>query len=163
METKVWKCKLRTTFDKTLTSALLMRLDNLVEDRIFVKTVTDNVQLKEGHYQIPLPFKQHGIEMPNNRSQAEHCATQLKRRLIKNPQLQEDYKAFGEEIFQVFNVVSEISFIQKYLFIQCGDGKPRLSLYMALLLVCRHIEINPHKHLQFTIVASANYRLTGRM
>ena len=37
------------------------RLDNLVEDRIFVKTVMDNVQLKEGHYQIPLPFKQHGI------------------------------------------------------------------------------------------------------
>ena len=56
------------------------RPENSVEDHIFMKTVTDNVQLKEGHYQIPLPFKQHGIEMPNNRSQAEHCTRQLKRR-----------------------------------------------------------------------------------
>ena len=69
--------------------------------------------------------------MPNNRSQAEHCTRQLKRRLIKNPQLQEDYKAFVEEIFQVFNVVSEISLFRNISFIQCGDGKPRLSLCMA--------------------------------
>ena len=76
------------------------RPENSVEDHIFMKTVTDNVQMKEGHYQIPLPFKQHEIEMPNNRSQAEHCAMQLKRRLIKNPQLQEDYKAFVDNLIQ---------------------------------------------------------------
>ena len=79
--------------------------------------------------------------MPNNRSQAEHCTRQLKRRLIKNPQLQEDYKAFVEEIFQVFNVVSEISLFRNISFIQCGNGKPRL----ALLLVCGDTEKHPGK------------------
>lgn len=40
------------------------------EDRIFMSMVTANIEQKEGHYQIALPFKQHGVNMPNNRPQA---------------------------------------------------------------------------------------------
>ena len=92
--------------------------------------------------------------MPNNRSQAEHCATQLKRRLIKNPQLQEDYKAFVEEIFQVFNLVSEIF----HLFNVVMGNRDWLCHWCAETL-----RYTLEKHHQFSIVASANYWLTGRM
>ena len=70
------------------------------EDRRFMNTVTANVEQNDGHYEIAAPFRQQGVEIPNNRPQAEHCATQLKRRLLSNSQLQENYKAFVDNLIQ---------------------------------------------------------------
>ena len=40
------------------------------EDRMFMSMVSANVEQKEGHYQIALPFGQQEVNMPNNRPQA---------------------------------------------------------------------------------------------
>ena len=48
---------------------------------------------KDGaHYGIPLPFKDTGIQLPDNRHQAVKRMCHLKRRFIKDPQLFEEYK-----------------------------------------------------------------------
>ena len=62
--------------------------------------VSANVEQKEGHYQTALPFRQQEVNMPNNRPQAEHCPAQLKRRLLKKSQLQDDYKAFVDNLIK---------------------------------------------------------------
>ena len=54
--------------------------------------------LKDGHYEIPLPFKDRQYSVPKNRIQAEQRASWLKKRLEKNPRLLDEYKAFVEEI-----------------------------------------------------------------
>jgi len=47
--------------------------------------VEESTLLKDGHYEIPLPFKDRRYPVPNNRIQAEQRASWLKKRLEKNP------------------------------------------------------------------------------
>ena len=56
--------------------------DKSREDRKFMNTVTASVERKDGHYEIALPLRQQGVQMPNNRPPEEHCVTQLNRRLL---------------------------------------------------------------------------------
>ena len=44
-----------------------------------------------GHY-VPLPFRNTGIQLPDNRNQAVKRMHHLKRRFIKDPQFFEEYK-----------------------------------------------------------------------
>ena len=64
----------------------------------FMACVEESTLLKDGHYEIPLPFKDRQYTIPNNRIQAEQRASWLKKRLEKNPRLLDDYKAFVEDI-----------------------------------------------------------------
>ena len=48
------------------------------EDRTFMSMVSANVEQKEGHYQIALPFRQQEVNMPNNRPQALRSTTEKK-------------------------------------------------------------------------------------
>ena len=49
----------------------------------FLEIVDAATKKNENDYEVPLPFKQKGIEIPNNRSQALKKMHQLKRRLKK--------------------------------------------------------------------------------
>ena len=68
------------------------------DERRFMASVEGSTLLKDGHYEIPLPFKDRQYSVPNNRIQAEQRASWLKKRLEKNPRLLDEYKAFVEEI-----------------------------------------------------------------
>jgi len=52
------------------------------EDRKFMKKMTDGVhQRKDSHYELPLPFKQELVKLPNNKEEALNRLSKLKRRL----------------------------------------------------------------------------------
>ena len=54
---------------------------------------------KDGaHYEVPLPFRNIGNQLPNNRNQAVKRMHHLKRRFIKDPQFFEEYKRQMEEL-----------------------------------------------------------------
>ncbi|XP_044166815.1 uncharacterized protein LOC122950873 [Acropora millepora] len=57
------------------------------DERRFMASVEGSTLLKDGHYEIPLPFKDRQYSVPNNRIQAEQRASWLKKRLEKNPRL----------------------------------------------------------------------------
>ena len=69
------------------------------EERLFIESVKKSVELKNGHYEIALPFKDvQRPNNPNNRVQAERRLIWLKKRLQKNPELLNDYKGFVQDI-----------------------------------------------------------------
>ena len=43
------------------------------EDQQFIKAMDEGMAIKEGHYQMPLPFCNDAVKMPNNESQAYIC------------------------------------------------------------------------------------------
>jgi hypothetical protein len=70
------------------------------EEQQFMSKVKRTVSLKNGHYQIALPFKDEHPQIPNNRTQAEQRMTWLKKRLQKNPQFHKDYTQFVEDLLK---------------------------------------------------------------
>ena len=69
------------------------------EDRQFMKRVENRIHKnKKGYYEMPLPFKKEMPALPNNKAMAEKLLTHLKRRLIRDPKLNQDYRAFMEQI-----------------------------------------------------------------
>ena len=53
-----------------------------------------------GHWEMPLPFRQKEVRMPNNYAQASSRLKGLLHTLNKKPQMQRDYFAFMEKIFE---------------------------------------------------------------
>ena len=69
------------------------------EDRKFMKKLTDEVhQREDSHYELPLPFKQDPIKLPNNKEVALSRLSKLKRRLKHDSRYRKDYLAFMAEI-----------------------------------------------------------------
>ena len=64
------------------------------EDVLFMKKVEQNTHLRNGHYEIPLPFKQESINLPNNRQQAIQRANWQKKKLLRNEKYCRDYVNF---------------------------------------------------------------------
>ena len=70
-----------------------------VEDRKFLQIMKDTIhQEPDGHYTTALPFRDEATVMPNNRSQAEAYANNLKKRLANNSNLREQYTQFMEDL-----------------------------------------------------------------
>ena len=67
------------------------------EERRFMQKV-EKIQLKDGHYEIPLPFKNNVALVPNNKSQALARIGWLKKKLEKDHRLCGDYKVFMREL-----------------------------------------------------------------
>ena len=62
------------------------------EDREFLDILETGTRKDGAHYEVPLPFRNIGIQLPNNRNQAVKRMHHLKRRFIKDPQFFEEYK-----------------------------------------------------------------------
>ena len=71
------------------------------DERRFMQNAEEMVELRNGHYQISLPFKNRQAPVPKDISLATQRANWLKRKLERELRLLEGYKAFME------NVVSE--------------------------------------------------------
>ena len=69
------------------------------EDRKFIDTMEIGIHKNEtGHWEMPLPFRQTEVRMPNNRNQAVHRLNGLLRMLKKKPQMEKDYVDFMDKI-----------------------------------------------------------------
>ena len=64
------------------------------EDRRFITKVSDGIKHTGGHYEIPLPFRQTEVQLPNNRQQAFRRALWQQKRMLQNQQYRSDYVAF---------------------------------------------------------------------
>jgi hypothetical protein len=66
-----------------------------MDDKRFLATVKEGiVHCEDGHYEIPLPFKQPNLKLPNNRCVALRRLNQLKRRFERDKQYRDDYVDF---------------------------------------------------------------------
>ena len=70
------------------------------EDMRALSITKESICLKEGHYQIDVPWKDDVPCLPNNRAMAEHRLKLLLRRLLKNPDLRSKYSAFMDSLFE---------------------------------------------------------------
>ena len=61
------------------------------EDKRALTIMEESAELRDGHYEIALPWKVFPPELPNNKIVAEHRLGLLKKRLIKDPGLHQKY------------------------------------------------------------------------
>ena len=64
----------------------------------FMKIMEDVAKIVNKHFQIPLPFRNPSIQLPNNRYQAWQILPYLRKRFNKNEEFQKDCVRFMEEI-----------------------------------------------------------------
>ncbi|XP_028402120.1 uncharacterized protein LOC114525110 [Dendronephthya gigantea] len=74
------------------------KLEMSVEDSRALGMMEGSVQLKDGHYEVALPWKNFPPRLPNNRPLAEHRLNLLKKRLLKDPQLLSKYSEFMDNM-----------------------------------------------------------------
>ncbi|KAL8598023.1 hypothetical protein ACOMHN_011448 [Nucella lapillus] len=71
------------------------------EDHRFMKILTENIKINDdGHYELPLPFKQDEPRLPNNRHVALRRLMSLKRRFQKDDIHFQLYKTFVQEMIE---------------------------------------------------------------
>ena len=62
-----------------------------VEDRRVLELWDRNVSFSDGHYTLPIPFKNPALTLPDNQQMAERRLSSLKRKLLKNHDLHQKY------------------------------------------------------------------------
>ncbi|XP_067650434.1 uncharacterized protein [Haliotis asinina] len=60
--------------------------------------VAESIKLRDGHYEIDLPFKNKEVHFPDNYSLAYKRLTELKKRMEKDIQFHQEYTAFIEKV-----------------------------------------------------------------
>ena len=71
-----------------------------IEDRRFLDMMKNQTVRVGQHYQLPLPFKNPDVKMPNNITVAEKRLQSLKRKLQKNPTFYDHYKTFMDDLMK---------------------------------------------------------------
>ena len=69
-----------------------------LEDKNALDNMESTVTLKEGHYEIALPWRRPSPCLPNNRALAEHKLKLLKRRPTKDSELVQKYSAYIDNL-----------------------------------------------------------------
>ena len=85
-------------FSEHASNNLPEELGHSQEDRRFLTKVSNGIRLTAGHYEIPLPFRQSEVDLPNNREQAVKRALWQRKKMTQNDQYRNDYVAFINEI-----------------------------------------------------------------
>ena len=71
-------------FSEKTSSNLPEDLGHSHEDRRFLSKVSNDIRHVEGHYEIPLPFRQSEAKLPNNRQQAFKRALWQRKKMLQN-------------------------------------------------------------------------------
>ena len=71
-----------------------------VEDKRVVEFWEESIHRSEGHYVLPIPFRQRPPYLPPNRVMAEKRLDSLKRRLSRDASLKKAYTGFMEDLFE---------------------------------------------------------------
>ena len=69
-----------------------------LDDKRALEGMESTAVLKEGHYEIALPWRHPPFRLPNNRVLAEHRRKLLRARLAKDPDLFQKYSAFIDNL-----------------------------------------------------------------
>ena len=85
-------------YNRDFTDCFVDDTTAMSQDELRFMQNAERIQLKDGHYQIPLPFKDHVVSVPNNKLQALSRMTWLKKRLENDPRLHDNYSAFMKEL-----------------------------------------------------------------
>ena len=70
------------------------------EDKRFLQILDEGTSYQDGHYTMPLPFRNDAVSLPNNRSVAVKRALSQKKKMKNNPQYFSDYKVFMDTLFE---------------------------------------------------------------
>ena len=68
------------------------------EDKRVIQKWNESICLKDGHYQLDIPFRETTPKLPNNQKMAERRLQSLGRRLTKDPVLHQKYKEGIQEL-----------------------------------------------------------------
>ena len=68
------------------------------EDEQFMRIAKENIRFINGHYELPLPFRNIQIPLPNNRSQALKRALWQKKKMAADDKYHSDYNQFMTKI-----------------------------------------------------------------
>lgn len=68
------------------------------EDKKFMTGIEQSIQHHDGHYVIPLPFRESQMTMPNNRDQALKRATWQRKKMLRDENYRNDYVNFVNEM-----------------------------------------------------------------
>ncbi|XP_062620585.1 uncharacterized protein LOC134282159 [Saccostrea cucullata] len=74
--------------------------ENSLEDKTFLTQVSESIHIRDGHYSIGLPFKDPLIQLPNNIMQGFQRLESLKKKLIRDPKVRNDYVTFMNKLFE---------------------------------------------------------------
>ena len=79
----------------------IMGIDELsIEDKKFLALLDKETKMVDGHYQVPLPFKEDRINFPDNRNQALKRLNYLKKKFSRQEKFSSDYKTFIEDMLR---------------------------------------------------------------
>ena len=70
------------------------------KDRKALSTMEQSVRLRDGHYEVALPWKVFPPDLPNNKMQAEQRLQLLKKRLTKDCNLHQKYSVFMNDLLE---------------------------------------------------------------
>ena len=71
------------------------------DDKMFLDKVSKGIHLRsDGHYEIPLPFREDEITLPNNKKSAAYRLQQLKSRFNKDENYKKDYTMFMDQMIK---------------------------------------------------------------
>lgn len=71
-----------------------------VDDKKVLELWEKSIEFKEGHYHLPIPFRNNNINLPNNKGTAQQRLLYLKKKLLKDPEL---HKKYSNEMDNLFN------------------------------------------------------------
>ncbi|XP_066955790.1 uncharacterized protein [Macrobrachium rosenbergii] len=69
------------------------------EDRRFVERCQDTIEFKDGHFQLPMPFRDPNVSLPNNKKQAVSRAEWQRRKMKSSEDYRQQYTAFMDKLF----------------------------------------------------------------
>ena len=70
------------------------------EDFRFIDIMDGGVTITDQHYQLPLPFRNSRVSIPNNKEQAVNRAESIKRKLLRYPKFCDNYKIFMKTLLE---------------------------------------------------------------
>ena len=108
-----------------------------VEDRRVYNLLKRSIKLVDGHYELPLPWRNEK-EMPDNKTMAKIRLNHLKRKLQKNPELKQKYIDQMQSMIEKGNAQKVVCEAE--------------TNYSKTWYIPHHAVINPHKPNKIRIV-----------
>ena len=90
--------KLERDFDDHYVASHPDELGKSQEDIRFLKLLEDGIIYEDGHYTVPLPFRNNDVILPNNKAQAMKRVLWQKRKMMKDDNYYNDYVTFMTKI-----------------------------------------------------------------
>ena len=119
-----------------------------IEDRLFLKKIEQGVRHVDGHYEMPLPFRDENVLMPDNKDQVIRKAEFLKKKLLYDEKLSRDYSNFMNDIIEKDYARKVPSHLL--------TSEPRKTWYIP-----HHGVYHPHKPDKIRVVFNCSAKFSG--